>query len=713
MSALSDALLREQLITPEQLQDARDKQLGAKKSLEHLLVEMGFVREEDLLAAASRVFNMAVVDPETEEVKQEALKLISCEKAKRYGIFPLRVENNTIVIVSSNPGDIVAADDIKLITGLDVRVVLGSQSSISRLIEKYYQLDDSMYDLLKNIVDETRVELLKSGSGDQGFLDVADLRGDKSPVVRLVNLMLSDGIKSRASDIHVEPQEYGLIVRYRIDGDLKNIMKVPARLQSSFIARIKILADLDIAEHRKTQDGRTAVLIDGNKVDIRVSTVPTFFGENVVLRLLDARQAKVDLDSIGLDPEEMNIVKETVSRPQGMVLVTGPTGSGKTSTLYGILNHIKGEKKNIITIEDPIEYLIDGISQIPVNPVKDVTFANGLRSILRQDPNVILVGEIRDKETAEIAFRSSLTGHLVFSTLHTNNAVASIVRLRDIGLEPYLISSSLLLIVAQRLVKLICPDCREEYVPDKILTERFDRFIRKYGINKFYRGKGCSSCGFTGYLGRTAIFEFVRINDKLRVLISSKAPEETLIKASEEAGMKFLAESGIMKVSAGLTTLEEVSRVAEIRESAEPSEAGAPEGEDVRSVPGKNRILIADDEEDILKILSKRLQDAGYEVIKASNGAELVATAVKELPDLIVTDAMMPGMDGFQAVKVLRSKLRTAGIPIVMLTARRDKQSELQGFESGADDFITKPYDKDKLLARLKILLRRKSRSGT
>ncbi|MFA5100606.1 MAG: type II/IV secretion system protein [Candidatus Omnitrophota bacterium] len=718
MSLLIDALLKAQLVTSEQLQDARDKQLGAKKSVEDLIVDMGFVKEKDLIDVASRVFHMDVIDADKEEAQQQALKLVSCDTAKRYGIIPLRIEDGVLVIATSNPSDIAMEDEIRGITGKPVRSVLGSESIISRMIEKYYQLDDSMYDLLKNIVDDTRVELVKATAAGTDALDVADLKGDRAPVVRLVNLILNDGIKARASDIHIEPQENHVVVRYRIDGDLKNIMKVPGNLKDSLIARIKILAELDIAETRKPQDGRTGVLINGAKVDVRISTVPTFFGENVVMRLLDARQAKINLDSLGLEESELRIIRETVTRPQGMVLVTGPTGSGKTSTLYAALNFIKGEKKNIITIEDPIEYLIGGISQIQVSPVKDVTFANGLRSILRQDPNIILVGEIRDRETAEIAFRSSQTGHLVLSTLHTNSAVASITRLRDIGLEPYLIASSLLLIVSQRLVKNICPHCKTEYTPEPALLDKFRNLIGQYRVEHFYRGSGCEKCNFSGYFGRTALFELFQMTDEIKGLISSNAPEEKLIEAAQRGGIRLLAEAGIMKVAQGITTLEEVSRVADVRQEAaqEPSpefkqEAAAEPPPALKQEPaGKPRLLIADDEEDILKILEKRLTDSGYAVTKAVNGKEAVELAVKDQPDLIITDAMMPVMDGFEAVKMLRARLQTAGIPIIMLTARKDKEGELEGFESGADDYITKPYDKDKLLARIRMLLARRAR---
>jgi type IV pilus assembly protein PilB len=696
-----NVLLKENLITEKQLNDAKDKQIGAKKPIQELLVEMGFIQEEDLIKISSRVFNMPVLGLGREEIDPSATKLISYDVAKRYGIFPVRREGDTLLLAMSNPQDIIALDDIKIMTNLKIKPILSKKSDIANCIEKYYHLDDALYDILKNIVDDTKIELVREVKAGQEVFEDELLDDNRSPVVRLANLILGDAIKARASDIHIEPQENFVEVRYRIDGDLKNIMKIPKDLLSRLVARIKILADMDIAETRKAQDGRARILVNERKIDLRVSIMPTFYGEKVVLRILDTKEARIELDKIGFDEGELDIFVEAINRPQGMVLVTGPTGCGKTSTLYAALNFIKSETKNIITIEDPIEYLINGISQIQINPAKDVTFAKGLKSILRQDPNIILVGEIRDKETAEIAFRASLTGHLVFSTLHTNNSVSTITRLLDIGLEPYLISSSIILIVAQRLIKLICPHCREEDTPDKRLIDKLGIYIDELGIKKFYKGKGCEKCNFSGFFGRTAIFEILKFNEKIRNLISNRAPEDSIFKEAKKSGLKTLAESGVEKVAKGITTLKEVAEVAGVDEEANIIERTT----EVREKP---KILVADDEEDILKVLEKRLSDTGYEVIKARNGREAVECAFREKPDLVVMDIMMPEMDGFEATKILRSRLETAVIPILMLTAKKDKESELKGLDLGADDYVTKPFDKDRLLARIKMLLRRK-----
>jgi len=407
------------------------------------------------------------------------------------------------------------------------------------------------------------------------------------------------------------------------------------------------------------------------------------------------------MQQLGFTPDELKKMQKLFNSPQGMILVTGPTGSGKTSTIYAALGAIKNETKNIVTIEDPIEYLIDGINQIQANPKKDVTFANGLRSILRQDPDVILVGEIRDKETAEVAFKASLTGHLVFSTLHTNNAVATINRLLDIGLEAYLIASSLILIIAQRLVRVICESCKCEYEPDEQSRAKFSRSIKNLGISKFYHGKGCEQCGYTGYLGRTAIFEIFEINEKIRSLISEKAAEAVIAKEAQANGLKKLTESGMQKVALGITTIDEVARVVMVEEIETPEE----EKKELREKP---LILVADDEENIRKLVGMRLKTSGFDVIEAKDGQEAVEVAMSRQPDLIVMDVMMPRMDGFQATRRLRSELRTASIPIAMLTAKRDSTSEIQGFDAGADDYIAKPFDGARLLARVKVLLKRK-----
>lgn len=701
MASLFDVLIKEHLITSEQLNDARAKQVGAKKPLHELLVEMGFIKEEALLQIASKIYSMPLSDLGKESIDPDVVRLLPYEVAERHGIIPIRREEGYIVLAMSNPQDILAMDEVRMRTNLKPKPILCSKSDINRAVDKYYQIDDSVYDILKNVPDALPFEIIKGKEGGgKDVIDYMSAKGETSPIVRLYNLIMKDALKARASDIHIEPEEKTVKVRYRVDGDLRNIMEVPIKMHAELTARIKILSEMDIAEKRKPQDGRLKLLFQGRKIDLRIATIPTVYGEKVEMRILDPKEMMVDLDTIGFDQNSLEIYKNSIAKPQGMVLVTGPTGSGKTTTLYATLNYIKSEKKNIVTIEDPIEYLIEGINQTQINPAKDLNFSTALRSILRQDPNVILVGEIRDRETADIAFRSSLTGHLVFSTLHTNNSIGAITRLMDIGLEPYLIASSLITVVAQRLIKKICPHCKEEYTPAAAEAEKLKQYLDKDGATKFFRGKGCDACGFSGFLGRMPIFELLDISETIKTMIARKAPEDEILLAARREGFKSLSSAAIEKVIAGITTLDELARVV-VLEETEASRTAVKRGQKVR-------ILAADDEEDILKVVTKRLIDAGYEVIRARDGSEALQLAFKEKPDLVITDVTMPKMNGFELTKHLRSSLETAVIPIIMLTARQDKDSELKGIDAGADDYITKPFDTDKLLSRVKMLLRRK-----
>jgi type IV pilus assembly protein PilB len=705
MSKVIDELIKEGLITSEQLSDAKAKQRGAKEPLQDIFVELGFVKEDDLLRISSKVLRVPVLALDRIALDTSLVRLIPYEKAKRFGMFPLYIEGGDLAVAMSDPDDVVALDDIRLQANMPLIALLATKSQISELIRKHYFMNDSLYDLLKNKEGDSEVRIVTTvrSAGSAGAEGSASR--EDAPAVKLLNMLLSDAVKARASDIHIEPQTNEVEVRYRVDGDLKSIMKVPLEMQNSLLARLKVIANLDVAESRKPQDGRMKILVDKRTIDVRVSMLPTYHGETAVLRILDPKEAKVELSTIGFSETEMKIFEAGVTSHQGIVLVTGPTGSGKTSTLYAALNRIKGEKKNIVTIEDPIEYLLDGINQTQVNPVKDVTFASGLRSILRQDPNVILVGEIRDKDTADIAFRSSLTGHLVMSTLHTNNAVASITRLLDIGLESYLIASSLSLVVAQRLVRLICPYCKEEYFPDSAIAEKIKAWTGGLRIEKLFRGKGCQACGFSGFLGRTALFELLEINESIKKLITDKASEAEIARdARANNHLSSFIDSGFRKVAAGMTTVDEVLRVAEIAQ--EEKGQMKPEEEDRRLAT----ILVVDDMEDLALVLQKRLVDAGYAVIKASNGQEAIESVFRQKPDLIVMDVNMPILDGFAATKILRSRIETAALPIMLLTAKSDKESELEGLDAGADDYLTKPFDKDKLLARVKLLLRRSGR---
>ena len=751
---LIDILLEDQIITQEQFNDARDKHKGSKKPIQDLLVEMGFVTDKQIAEVFSKTFGMEVCKIKSSEIDPEAVKLLKVDLLRRYSVYPIKIDSGKLVLAMTNPRDLRALEDIEWIINMPITPILISRSEIYKQLDGVGAGDEAINNLVDNVAEVTVIQEFKpiqenkpvSESNlvqvnkilpeiksvketnakeimhdmehkEKHFVPIANMPPEyqmllqsESPTVKLVNLILSDALNGRASDVHLEPREQVIDVRYRIDGDLKNILQVPIKFHTKIVARIKILSNLDITQNMAPQDGRIQLMLDDRKVDFRVSTVPTFYGEKIVIRILDGQAAKVDLNVLGFSPEEKELFVDAVKSPQGMVLVTGPTGSGKTSTLYAALNFVKNESTNIVTIEDPIEFINEGINQIQVNPGRGVTFASGLRSILRQDPNVILLGEIRDKETADIALKASITGHLLLSTLHTNSCVATITRLADIGMDYFQIASALILIISQRLVKTICPNCRIEHEPDENYRQQFADEITRYNIQKFYKGKGCESCHFTGYKGRIAVFEALKITESIKNVIAKGASEEEIYKEAYKNGFKRLMDAGMDKVIAGVTTLEEVVKHLGNVEKEKAQSHTEPEAKVLPADPQRKRkILVVDDDQIMRKIVDKCLKGEGYEVIEAVNGKEAVEKAFKEKPDLIITDLMMPVMNGFEEVKILRSTMETAVIPIIMLTAQEDKESELSAINAGADDYIKKPFDRDKFLARVGMLLKRES----
>ncbi|HOO89922.1 MAG TPA: type II secretion system ATPase GspE [Syntrophales bacterium] len=486
-------------------------------------------------------------------------KSLSIQYLRRQKMVPLETPDGTFVAVN-DPSKFQSVDDIlHILDWKDARIVLSTQTAILSAINfAYDQGGDSAEEFIQDMNEEESPDSIISE-----IEETADLLDDTSdaPIIRLVNLTLSRAVKDRASDIHIEPYQNSLVIRYRIDGVLYNILKLPKRIQSSLISRVKVMAKLNIAEKRLPQDGRIDIKIGDKAIDIRVSVIPTAFGERAVLRLLDKTGTILKLSDLGMHDDQLATFNELIKSPYGIILVTGPTGSGKTTTLYAALSTINSPEINIITIEDPIEYQIEGIGQIQVNPKIDLTFAKGLRSIVRQDPDVILVGEIRDKETSEIAIQSSLTGHLVFSTLHTNDAASAITRMTDMDVEPFLVSSSVIAIIAQRLVRVLCPQCREAYAPD-------DKSLMRIGIDKgllqdhtIYRKKGCPACMNTGYKGRTAIFEMMVLDDHLKKLILKTSDSNQILREAIKSGMTTMLHDGSRKVLEGITTIEEVFRV--------------------------------------------------------------------------------------------------------------------------------------------------------
>ncbi|MBU1923959.1 MAG: Flp pilus assembly complex ATPase component TadA [Candidatus Omnitrophica bacterium] len=546
-----DLLLKQNLITQVQVEKAKDEVKRTGIKLEKALEKLGFINEEDIAEARANASGFLYMNLEDYVIDAELTKLIPESIANKYKAVPLFKIMDTLTVGMVDPSDIQALDHIRRISKVDsVDPVLVSAKSIEKVLDFYYGQGNSVEEIVKSIESKN----LFGNTGD--LTEVAE----EPPIIKLVNILISDAVKDRVSDIHIEPEIEVLRVRYRIDGILHEVHSLPKKLQSAVISRIKILAEMDIAENRRPQDGKISVKLENKDLDIRVSTFPTVHGENVVMRLLDRSSILLGLKDLGFTKENLEIFSRMILQPNGIILVTGPTGSGKTTTLYSALSTISTMEKNIITIEDPVEYELPLIRQTQVNPKADITFSNGLRSILRQDPDVIMVGEIRDKETAEVAIQASLTGHLVFSTLHTNDAPSSLTRLIDMGLEPFLISSSLILIVAQRLVRQICPKCKEEYSPPPVA-------LRDLGLDsstKFFRGKGCSACKNTGFVGRIGIFEILALNEAIRKMVEERNSADAINKKAIELVMKTLREDGLEKAKLGLTTIEEILRVTEI-----------------------------------------------------------------------------------------------------------------------------------------------------
>ena len=559
--ALPAILIKEGHILSEQMQKAMEEQKEKGGSLIHILVERGYVPEKALMACIAPHLNTPFIDLGKFRPSAEVLDLVPQQVANSYQVMPIARLRHTLSLAMVDPLNVLAIDDIRLITGLEVQPIICSSKDFHEALHNYYSSKADMEYLLK---DSEQVQVEVKGKATEQEISIDDLieqTGEVS-IIKIVNLMLVQAIKERASDIHIEPFEKEVRLRYRVDGILYESPPPPKRMQNAIVSRIKIMSNLDIAERRLPQDGRFRIKARGREIDFRVSSLPTSFGEKVVLRVLDKSGLQsLDLDKLGFHTQGMDEFKKALSSPYGIILLTGPTGSGKSTTLYTALRMINKPSVNIVTVEDPVEYQMEGVNQVSVNAEIGLTFAAGLRSILRQDPDVIMVGEIRDQETADIAIKSALTGHLVLSTLHTNDAASAITRLDDMGIEPFLISSSTLIVAAQRLLRRICKKCRREL---EIPEEALKMAQMKYAQNEkpvLYHGTGCPACKKTGYSGRMALIETISIDDDIRNLIMKRTTARQIKLAAIEKGMKTLRMVGLNRVSEGATTLDEVIRV--------------------------------------------------------------------------------------------------------------------------------------------------------
>jgi type II secretory ATPase GspE/PulE/Tfp pilus assembly ATPase PilB-like protein/CheY-like chemotaxis protein len=726
-------------------------------TLWELVTGGGLATDQQILAAVSGRSRVRIADlskPETQvkEVIPEAM-------ARRYHVLPLRVTDSFVEVATANPFDMDMEKGIAFASGREVRMLLAAPAQIAQMTDEVYRPENVIDKLLEGMGSSTEVQQLADElPADE--IQVSAEEASQRPVVRLVDLILSEGILSRASDIHIEPEEGGFAVRYRIDGVLRQVMKVPRAAGFPLVSRIKIISSLDIADRLRPQDGRARVAVNGVPVDLRVSTLPASLGEKVVIRILDSRATVLSLDSLGLNEDELEAVRHLLTHHEGVILVTGPTGSGKTTTLYSAIRNIQTGKTNIVTVEDPVEYRLQGIVQVQVHEKAGLTFASALRSILRQDPDVVLVGEIRDRETANIAIQASLTGHLVLSTLHTNDAANAVTRLVDIGIEPYKIAASLRGVLAQRLMRRLCPACKEVWVES--IPEKLSAWV-PHGT-PLYRAVGCSECAMTGYRGRFSIVEVLTVTPEVERAISSGGTADKIAEAGRAAGMRGLWESGVSHVLRGESSIDELMRVVDVpfeeeeeeekkKKQARPAQsraakaaaASAPPPPEAASgaavaapatppapgparpaapvgtfelldnmdvsmqvAPVSRRVLLVDDEDALRRVMKDLLEREGFVVAEARDGVQALDEVDRFGPDVIVLDLNLPGLDGYGVLSHLRSRPATADIPVVVLTAKGDEDNEVRVFQLGADDFLTKPFRARALSARLDAVLGRR-----
>jgi type IV pilus assembly protein PilB len=561
---LGDLLVGEGLITLDQLQKALAEQRGTSEKLGSVLLRLNLLHEDQLIGFLSRQYGIPSITLSQLDIDPDVLKLVPAQIAKKYEVLPIRRAGNALTLAMADPTNVFALDDVAFMTNLQVLPVVASQNAIRKAIERNYDIQSSA---MTEVITEMEVEIgdveVVDDQEGSAKVDVFELKesADEAPVVKLVNMILVDAIRRGASDIHLEPYEKVFRVRFRVDGVLQEIMTPPKRLEPAIVSRVKIMANLDIAERRLPQDGRIKLRYNTREIDFRVSTLPTIYGEKTVMRLLDRESLKLDLTDLGFDAWSLENFQKAIHNPYGMILITGPTGSGKTTTLYSAIHTVNSPDINIMTAEDPVEYNLKGVNQLQVHDDIGRTFASALRSFLRQDPDVILVGETRDLETAQIAIRAALTGHLVLSTLHTNDCPSTVARLLDMGIPPFLVSSALLLILAQRLARKVCSECKDPYEADEESLSPYGHVPQGLGQCTFYRGKGCALCNFTGMKGRIAIYEVMPISHEIRDLILRNAPTAEIREVAVAQGMKTLRHSGLLKVIEGTTTVEEVLRV--------------------------------------------------------------------------------------------------------------------------------------------------------
>ena len=702
-------------MSPQFIEQARTEK---KKHLSHALIDAGVLTAGQLVKAVELAFKVKYFPLAPEKVDKFAFSMVPERICRKYEIVPFALSESEIKVATSNPSDFNAQSDVEALTGRRLLPLFSLPREIDSCLDQLFSADTVIFDLLSRVEVPEEIMVVGENKNDES-LDSAVT----SPVIKLVNSIISQAYRKRSSDIHIEHEETASHVRIRVDGELKTIMKLPRHLaMGPVVSRIKIMSDLDVSNHMRPQDGRTKIRIGTAEVGLRVSTLPTAYGEKVVMRILDQRAAEVPFEKLGFAPEVAAGLDKCMTYTQGIILVTGPTGSGKTTTLYSILNKCKQEKTNVVTVEDPIEYKLPGINQVQVNEKQGLTFAGVLRSVLRQDPDIIMVGEIRDHETADIAFQAAMTGHLVLSTLHTNDTISTVGRLMDMGVDRFKISPGLLAITAQRLVRKLCPLCAEA-VAEADRDPAVLAALADHGFETVYfRGVGCKNCEGSGYAGRTSIVELLLPDAKVKELINAGAVSDDVKAAAMRSKcLRTLTRDALWHLSTGQTDLAEVESYLDI-DKRTPDQAPAvraaapapqPAADAVRMQPsladGKRPVvMIADDDPIMLMLLKKFIEGAGYQVREAVDGEEaLTAIASGAAPDLLVTDVNMPRLNGMDLVKGIRGTLGLLDLPIIMLTTENSDKSQEMAFRLGADDYIIKPFKGPIVIARITAALRR------
>lgn len=758
-----EILIEASIITPTQFVDILEKQKTRKIRLGQLVIEEGIATEEDIARALSNQVGFPFVEMKEMKIDPAALAIIDEDLAKRHMIIPCALSEDTLYIAMADPLSFSAIDDAAFRSGLKVSPVVATPSDIISSIERHYNIMDSLAGVVESLGVDENLEIM---SATRPISDVTELKkkGEAPPIIRTVNAIMTNAIRNRASDIHIEPTKKNLIIRDRVDGLLKKMLELPKWVQASVISRIKIMAELDIAEKRVPQDGRIRLRYSSEEIDLRVSTLPTRFGEKAVIRLLNNPESFKSMNSISLSKSDYKRIKEVVEMPQGVILVTGPTGSGKSTSLYAFLDHVRNEKINIVTLEDPIEYEMSGITQVQINDKAGLTFSKGLRSILRQDPDVIMVGELRDNETAEIAMKAAMTGHLVMCTLHTNDAVSSLSRLTDMGIPSYMVSSSLTAIVSQRLVRAICLECKESYPASEDELKKMEIDTENKTKIHLYRGKGCDYCKGSGYFDRIGIYEILIMNRVLKELVDADRDTELIEASARASGMKLIWEDAKGKALAGLTTLEEIQRVVQRRDvvsnvcvscgkiNKEDYNAcpycgyersvrckkcnrlmgkewnycpycfvslkfsGMPEyhsGEDNNKMnidangnPADKHpvLLIVEEGQNLRRRLKHLLERRTLCSFASVDDADIIASSVvADDPRLIIIDSNLPGaVEALQDIKEINEHVAT--IPVLAILNEQDSMDKREFVKQYADETIEKPFPDEVIIKSIERL---------